>query len=43
VVGGSVVSLLSAVEVWMGERNPPWQLKEGAGHSEGRRRGASRA
>jgi hypothetical protein len=30
VVGGSVVSLLSAVEVWMGERNPPWHFSPAA-------------
>jgi hypothetical protein len=30
VVGGSVVSLLSAVEVWMGQRNPPWHFSPAA-------------
>jgi hypothetical protein len=29
-VGGGVVSVLSVVEVWFGERNPPWRFGPGA-------------
>jgi SPW repeat len=29
-VGGGVVSVLSAVEVWFGERSPPWRFGPGA-------------
>jgi SPW repeat-containing protein len=28
--GGGVISVLSAVEVWFGERNPPWRFGPGA-------------